>query len=153
VWPELKEQLEVEQAQLRQLFEVHRPLLEKCRSQEPNAIELSALGAFLHSFYTGVENLFRRVTLELGGRMPQGEAWHQRMLQEMMQADERRPAFISAELGEQLKIYLGFRHVFRQAYSFQLHWEKMAPLTHSLEETFVRLQSEIAVFVSRMNES
>lgn len=153
MWPELKEQLEVEQAQLQQLFEVHRPLLEKCRVQEPDAIELSALGAFLHSFYTGVENLFRRVTLELGSRMPQGEAWHQRMLQEMMQADERRPAFISAELGEQLKIYLGFRHVFRQAYSFQLHWEKMAPLVHSCEETFARLQAEIAVFVSRENES
>jgi hypothetical protein len=75
VWPELKEQLEVEQAQLRQLFEIHRPLLERCRVQGPDAIELSALGAFLHSFYTGVENLFRRVTLELGSRMPQGEAW------------------------------------------------------------------------------
>ena len=153
MWPELKEQLEVEQAQLRQLFEVHRPLLEKCRIQEPDAIELSALGAFLHSFYTGIENLFRRVTLELGSRMPQGEAWHQRILQEMMQADERRPTFISAELGEQLKMYLGFRHVFRQAYSFQLHWEKMAPLVLSCEETFARLQAEIAVFISRENES
>jgi hypothetical protein len=50
VWPELKEQLEVEQAQLRQLFEVHRPLLDRCRVQEPDAIELSALGALLHSF-------------------------------------------------------------------------------------------------------
>ena len=153
MWPELKEQLEVEQAQLRQLFEIHRPLLERCRVQEPDAIELSALGAFLHSFYTGVENLFRRVTIELGGRMPQSEAWHQRMLHEMMQSDERRPAFISAELGEQLKIYLGFRHVFRQAYSFQLHWEKMAPLVHSCEETFARLQAEIGDFVSRMEVS
>jgi hypothetical protein len=153
VWPELKEQLAVEQEQLQQLFEVHRPLLERCRVQEPDAIELSALGAFLHSFYTGVENLFRRVTLELGSRMPQGEAWHQRMLQEMMQADEHRPAFISAELGAQLKIYLGFRHVFRQAYSFQLHWEKMAPLVLACEETFARLQEEIAVFVSHENES
>ena len=153
MWPELKEQLEVEQAQLRKLFEIHRPLLERCRVQEPDVIELSALGAFLHSFYTGVENLFRRVTLELGSRMPQGEAWHQRMLQEMMRADESRPAFISAELGEQLKMFLGFRHVFRQAYSFELHWEKMAPLVLSCEEIFARLQDEIALFVSREPES
>ena len=48
MWPELKEQLEVEQAQLRKLFEIHRPLLERCRVQEPDVIELSALGAFLH---------------------------------------------------------------------------------------------------------
>jgi hypothetical protein len=148
----LKDQLAVEQAQLQQLFELHYPLLEKSRHQEPNPIELSALGAFLHAFYTGVENLFRRVTLELGDSLPQNEAWHQRLLRHMMAPAEQRPAFVSSELGEQLKVYLQFRHVFRQAYSFQLHWEKMAPLVHASEEVFRRLREEVALFVDRMEE-
>jgi hypothetical protein len=133
VWPELKDQLGIEQEQLRQLFELHHPLLETSRHREPNPIELSALGAFLHSFYTGVENLFRRVTLELGDTLPQNEAWHQRLLQRMTAPTDSRPAFITAELEEQLKVYLQFRHVFRQAYSFQLHWAKMAPLVFASE--------------------
>jgi hypothetical protein len=152
VWPDLKDQLVIEQEQLQQLFELHRPLLETSRHQEPNPIELSALGAFLHSFYTGVENLFRRVTLELGDSLPQNEAWHQRLLQRMTAPAESRPALISTELGDQLKVYLQFRHVFRQAYSFQLHWAKMAPLVLASEEVFGRLREEVTLFVDRMDE-
>jgi hypothetical protein len=152
VWPELKDQLGIEQAQLQQLFELHRPLLETIRHQEPNPIELSALGAFLHSFYTGAENLFRRVTLELGDSLPQNEAWHQRLLRRMTAPTESRPALISTELEEQLKVYLQFRHVFRQAYSFQLHWAKMAPLLLASEKVFARLREEVALFVDEMDK-
>lgn len=60
-------------------------------------------------------------------------------------------ALISAGLGERLRIYLQFRHVFRQAYSFQLHWEKMAPLVLGSEETLALLLTETAAFVSAMD--
>ncbi len=152
MWPELKDQLAIEQAQLQQLFEVHSPLLEQSRHQEPNPIELSALGAFLHSFYTGVENLFRRVTLELGDDLPQNDAWHQRLLQRMTVPTENRPALLSTDLADQLKVYLQFRHVFRQAYSFQLHWEKMAPLVLTSEAAFSSLRQEVSLFVQQMDE-
>ena len=35
-----------------------RGLLASCRTTAPTEIELSALAALLHSFYTGVENSF-----------------------------------------------------------------------------------------------
>jgi hypothetical protein len=54
-------------------------LLEKCAVSPPNDIELSALAAMLHSFYNGMENIFKRVTLELGDRMPGGESWHKEL--------------------------------------------------------------------------
>jgi hypothetical protein len=52
VWPDLKDQISVEEAQLHQLLAVHQPLLDQVRTQAPSAIELSALAALLHSFYT-----------------------------------------------------------------------------------------------------
>ena len=152
MWPELREQLAVEEAQLWQLFEVHGALLEKCRKLPPGPIELSALGAFLHSLYTGIENSFRRVTLELGGEIPKGDAWHRRLLREMTQPAAARPPFISLGLAEKLGQYLQFRHVFRQAYSFQLVWQKMAPLVLGAEEVFSELRAEIALFSARMDE-
>jgi hypothetical protein len=79
VWPELKEQIGVEEAQLQHLLELHRPLLEKCRSEEPSPIELSALAALLYSYYTGIENLFRRVAIEVDGGTIHGDAWHRRL--------------------------------------------------------------------------
>jgi hypothetical protein len=153
VWTDLREQIAVEQAQLQKLLEIHRPLLDECRSREPNPIELSALGAFLHSGYTGVENLFQRITVELGGRPPQGHAWHQRLLRQMAEPDKNRPAVISEDLQERLKPYLQFRHVFRQAYAFQLHWEKMAPLVLGYEEVLEQLWAELDRFLEHPSPS
>ena len=152
MWPDLREQIAVESAQLEKLFEPYRPLLEKCRTEEPNAIELSALATMLHSFYTGVENLFRRVALESGGPLPQGDAWHRRLLQQMVEAGENRLPLISADVYQRLHPYLQFRHVFRSSYSFQLRWDKMRPLVLECEETFTTLRTEIASFVAKMDE-
>jgi hypothetical protein len=57
-----------------------QPLLSKCRETVPTDIELSALAAVLHSFYTGVENIFKRLAVEVDGQPPQGEAWHRDLL-------------------------------------------------------------------------
>jgi hypothetical protein len=151
VWPDLRDQIEVEEAQLQRLLEVHKPLLEKCRTQSPDPIELSALSALLHSFYTGVENLFRRIAIEVDGRIVTGESWHRRLLLQMAEETERRPAVISSGLLERLRPYLQFRHVFRNSYSFQLQWDKMEPLVLDYEGTFALLRAEIAGFVARIS--
>jgi hypothetical protein len=80
VWDRLRKEITVERAQLREVIDTHRPLLETCGTGEPDAIELSALAAMLHAFYTGVENIFKRVEVELGEKLPHGEAWHRRRL-------------------------------------------------------------------------
>lgn len=63
--PKLAKQINVEREQLRRLIAIHSKLLVNCASHIPNDIELSALAALLHSFYTGVENIFKRVRLSL----------------------------------------------------------------------------------------
>jgi hypothetical protein len=68
VWDSLQEQVTVERDQLHRLLDVHHSLLEKCAAMPPNEVELSALAAMLHSFYNGIENIFKRTTLELGDR-------------------------------------------------------------------------------------
>jgi hypothetical protein len=46
-----------------------------------------------------------------------------------------------------LNEYLRFRHVFRNAYSFDLDWQKMSPLVLRLEETFKKLEKALDDFV------
>jgi hypothetical protein len=151
VWPDLKEQIAVEESQLERLLAIHQPLLEKARAQAPNAIELSALAALLHSFYTGIENIFRRIAIEIDQGIDKGDGWHRRLLIQMGNARDDRPPVISGELSERLQPYLQFRHVFRNAYSFQLHWEKMQPLALHCEETFASLRAEISSFIAQMD--
>jgi len=97
----------------------------------------------LHSFYTGVENILKRVSVELDGQPVRGEAWHRDLLRGMTRDGPGRPAWLSASLHESLLEYLRFRHVFRNAYSFDLQWEKMAPLVQNAEATLTQLEQEL----------
>jgi len=59
-----------------------------------------------------------------------------------------RPLVISERLRESLRGYLDFRHVFRQAYTFELRWQRMAVLVRNCEETLRVLERELDVFVA-----
>ena len=67
-WDRFSKQQAAEREQLRRLLSAAQPLLAKCRDAAATEIELSALAATLHSFYTGVENIFKRVAVELVAR-------------------------------------------------------------------------------------
>jgi len=147
VWHKLAKQISVEREQLNRLIEIHSRLIARCASKAPNDIELSALAALLHSFYSGVENIFKRVAVELDGEAPRGEAWHRQLLDAMSIPTRIRGAVISESLRDTLSEYLAFRHVFRQAYSFDLRWDKMSALVLNCEPTFRRLEAELEGFL------
>lgn len=151
MWPELKKELVVEQQMLRRLVTLHESLLVKCQTTPPDTIEISALAALLHSFYTGTENLFKRIALHLDGGLPSGDMWHTRLLDSMATPTAVRPAAITEALGGRLRLYLGFRHVFRHAYAFELRWSKMAPLVQQLAETLELLEKDVGRFVAAMD--
>ena len=147
-WDKFRKQQAAEREQLRRLLSGFHELMVRCRNTAPTEIELSALAATLHSFYTGVENIFKRVALELDGTPVRGDAWHRELLMRMKTATAHHPALLSEELYETLNEYLRFRHVFRNAYSFDLDWQKMSPLVLRLEETFKKLEQALDDFLT-----
>ena len=147
MWDRLRKQAALEQEELHRLLEIHRPLLDRCEVTPPDAIELSALAAMLHAFYTGIENILKRIAIEVDGRAPSGEVWHRELLQAMTKPNESRREAISQALRERLQEYLEFRHVFRHAYTFELRWEKMRRLVLDCQETLVRFEAELQAFL------
>jgi hypothetical protein len=141
--PKIAACIELEHAQLRQLLEEHQPLLLKVRVGVPDGIERSALAAMLHSLYTGMENLFKRIAIECDGGLPAGRIWHRALLDSMAKPTSARRAVFSEALQSRLAEYLQFRHVFRQAYSFQLRWEKMQSLVGGCETVLAELEAEL----------
>jgi hypothetical protein len=146
-WDKFRKQQATEREQLQRLLSGIQTLLSKCRKSAPNEIELSALAATLHSFYTGVENIFKRVSVELDGETLRGDNWHRELLLRMKAPTLRRPALMPEALHDELLEYLRFRHVFRTAYSFDLDWRKMSHLVLKLEETFKQLESALDAFM------
>lgn len=129
--------------QIDQLFQEYEDLLQKARQREPGLVELTALGAVLHSFYTGVESIFQTVAKRVDEHMPSGDQWHRELLLQMVREGERRGEVISQATRETLEAYLGFRHVYRHAYSFRLTWPQMRRLVYDLPDVWARLKSEI----------
>lgn len=146
MWPETKEKVDIELALLRRLIENHRPLLDKVRHTEPDNIELSALSACLHAFYTGIEGIFKRIALEIDGSVPTGDRWHSELLTKVTQQTSGRKPVISSGLCSALVEYMEFRHVFRHAYTFDLKWRKMSHLVLQCEKTLDQLSTELSAF-------
>ena len=146
-WDKFRKQQATEREQLHRLLSGMDGLITQCHTSDPSEIELSAMAATLHSFYTGVENIFKRVSLELDGEPVSGDAWHRELLRRMKASTSQRSALLSDELHDSLNEYLRFRHVFRNAYSFDLDWQKMSPLVLRLPETFRMLEKALDDFL------
>lgn len=152
MWRDLRDQLAIEEEQIERLFRSHARLVDNPEELSPDQIELSALAAFLHTLYCGVENCFRRITVELDGAAPSGEAWHRQLLQAMTSPTKNRSWVISEELHDRLLKYLRFRHLFRHLYLMELDWEEMKPLVVEVRVLMDDLRTEMAGFVSRMED-
>jgi hypothetical protein len=148
----LRKQIAVEQDLINRLLEEHRSLVRKCATEVPDAIERSALAAMLHSFYTGIENVFRRIAIEYDGYSPDGDTWHRDLLDVMAQPTGSRPAVISQDLHDMLRDYLGFRHMFRHLYSINLKWDRMADLVLGVEAVWQQADAEFQALLNTLSQ-
>ncbi|MBI4653686.1 MAG: hypothetical protein HY752_01595 [Nitrospirae bacterium] len=142
----IKAELLSEPSQVSRLMDEYRGFLRKYSNlADPYILRVKA--SFIADFYTGVEKIFRTITEELNGGTPRGEGWHKRLLHTMMlEAKGIRPAVISKELYLDLSKFLGFRHVVRQAYGFQLDKKKIEELEKIFGKTCKKFFREIKKF-------
>lgn len=150
MWHELKEEIELELAMLKKHLSDCSPLRKITLSRPPDHIESMALGAMLHAFYNGIENIFKRIAVHCDEAAPRGQAWHRQLLNSMAKTGQARPAVISEAFLNVLKNYLDFRHFFRQAYGFQIKWEKMASLVQECEKALSELENELFEFLVKI---
>jgi hypothetical protein len=71
VWAEFQKQQAVEREQLQRLLGGYQDLL---RTPSPDPVQLYALAGLLHSFYTRIENVFKRAAQAFGPNLPQGKS-------------------------------------------------------------------------------
>ena len=149
LYKKLKIKIDYEIRQIDMEFEKIDSLLYKCQNSEPDYIELTAIGAVLHSFYTGIESMFIMIEKHQGNELSTDKYWHKTLLENATQKKGKREPIISTELKGTLFEYLQFRHVFRHSYSFQIEWVKIKPLVNNLEKNWNMVKSEIRNFITK----
>jgi hypothetical protein len=141
--PDLVSAILVELASIQDEMNAVHPLLFKLKRAEPDEIELRAVGATLHSFYTGIERILLLVANHLDESVPNSPRWHRDLISQMSRSTNRRAEILSSELALQFTDYLAFRHVFRHSYSNQLRWTLMRPLVDLMPTTLESFRSSL----------
>jgi hypothetical protein len=62
-----------------------------------------------------------------------------------------RPQVITANTEKRLREYLGFRHLFRKRYRFELDWPKLKKLLLGMPQIRSNLENEIGKFFEALN--
>ena len=110
---------------------------------------LDAVALNLHSYYSGIERIFKDIALNVDKSLPSSPEWHQDLLLQMRsEIPNIRPAVISEKSRYFLDDFRGFRHVIRNVYTFNLNPERVNKLTDTIPECFILLKNDLKSFLS-----
>ena len=110
-----------------------------------------AKGSILHDFYNACERIFRHILQEVNGILPEDYAWHKNLLYKMtLDIKGIRPRVISEELAAELDEYLGFRHLFRNIYGFELQGNKIDNLIKNFARVHRKFKKEVRIFLKKI---
>ena len=110
--------------------------VDRIHSSGPDPVAVAAAALYLQNLYTAVEELLRRVAVELDGSVPAGEDWHRDLLGQMtLDVPGVRPRVVDQTLHPDLDLLQRFRHVVRHAYAQDYDWGEMQPVLEATERT------------------
>jgi predicted nucleotidyltransferase len=112
--------------------------------ETPSQLEVNGLAAYLHQYYTGIEAIFRRISLQIDRSFPTGERSHLDLLEQMAEnIPQVRTALINPQQYLIFKDYLNFRHFFRHAYGYKLRWQEIRLKLVMMPESFEQLSQRL----------
>ena len=115
---------------------------------------LDSVALNLHSFYSGIEKIFKIIAKEIDGSFPDKSNWHEELLVQMsLDIPNIRPPVISDKLKNDLQDYRSFRHLIRNIYTYNVNPEKIRPLIHKLPLLHEELEKEIRLFAEFLQEN
>jgi hypothetical protein len=143
-------------SELAELEEVVRRIEEgwKRAERSGDGYYLDSVALNLHGLYSGLERIFEVIALNVDGRKPEGENWHQELLRQMStEILEMRPAVISESSYGALNEYRGFRHVVRNIYTYIFDRVKMRKLVEEAPGLFNQVRAELLAFADFLEET
>lgn len=146
----LKSDVRDEMARLKKALDEYRDAVGgfDLTSPDLSSFYKAGIASYVHSFYTGCEHIFRSIS-EFFENELDSTRWHADLLKRMrLEIPGVRPRVLSDAMAAELDLYRGFRHVFREAYGYELDWRRLRPLAVRLIEVARDTFSQIEKFLS-----
>ncbi len=145
-------QINEELKELNILIKSNERLIEKINiTQDEDYLGTVALN--LHSFYSGVERIFKQTAQIIDNSVPDQADWHRQLLRQMMiSIPDIRPEVISSQTKIMLDEYCSFRHVAINIHSINLKSQKVQELAKDLSQCYQLLEEDLRRFITIINE-
>lgn len=150
---EFAEDIERELARLEQLKDSITLVKDK-RETMPKIADILTenIALKLHNFYMGCERIFQLIASELNSGLPSGYDGHKRLLERMAREKMGMPAVLRQETVDNLKEYLGFRHIVRNLYGYELEREKVDRLLIKYFAVWPAVDRDIREFIAWLRQ-
>jgi hypothetical protein len=101
----------------------------------------------LHDLYSGMERIFQQIAATVDGSVPSGRDWHRDLLRQMtVEVVNVRPPVLSNGAAQALDVFLRFRHIVRNVYTFSLDSGRVIRLVDQLRPAFSDDEAELLHF-------
>jgi hypothetical protein len=141
---ELREEISIELENIETILGELAALYEDVKGREATVREKTAASAFLAQFYSGIENILKRISRYHNVPLPLGEMWHVELFRRFCEPSfSSLPVLFDKALSDDLAPYRKFRHVVLHGYGFQLDWERMTEGIKNVSGVYLRLKTII----------
>jgi hypothetical protein len=123
------------------------PLLELCKLNGPNIIEIMAVAQILHSFYNGVESVLVLFFKYMNEKLPNDIKWHKTLFEMAFGTNTKGIRIIREDIKKKLEKYLLFRHLIRHSYGSELDWHEMGPLIKEIQDIWEKIKYDFKIFL------
>jgi len=134
--------------------EIIRNIIKKINELKPlNEDKLVHLAYQLHNLYSSYEDLFKEISLTFENNIDRNSGFHKNLLLRMkMSIPGIRPGILSEKSHSVLGELMGFRHVFRHTYDYDLSSEKLSILREKILLLYPGIEEGIKKFKGFLEE-
>ncbi len=127
---------------------------DKLKSLDPlDEHEMIHSAYLLHNLYNAYEDLFQEISVCFENNIERSSGYHKNILMRMkISIPGIRPSILSDESFNLLSELLGFRHVFRHAYNYNLEPGKLQELRKKVNEGRENIERDISLFDHYLSE-
>ena len=150
----MKEKLSTVWAYINHQEDVIAAIYNKIAELKPlNEDKLVHIAYQLHNLYSAYEDMFKEISFTFENNIERNSGFHKNLLIRMKIAIPGiRPSVLSEDSYLVLGELMGFRHVFRHAYNYNLTPDKMEILRKKMPDQKTTIDSDINIFKQFLEE-
>jgi len=134
---------------LQELASLHKDI----SGREPTVRERTAAAAFMAQFYSGIENILKRVSYFYSVPLPVGDTWHIDLFKRFCSPQYGSlPILFDESLASAMAPFRKFRHVVYHGYGIQLDWERMKEGLVNIYDVYSRFKTKLSAYLNEMEK-